>query len=113
MVIGFDVYFFALSMLQSTAAVLVISVVTGDIGSASNLAAGVPTLLLHTGYSRTMETEADDFARDLMTRQGIPLHRFTDMLTRLTADEGDSGVTSYLSTHPVVEDRNRRFLGED
>ncbi|MCE2948538.1 MAG: M48 family metallopeptidase [bacterium] len=52
-------------------------------GDWSSLLAGVPAVLIELHYSRSMEIEADDFARDLLARNGIPVQALVDMLEAL------------------------------
>jgi len=52
-------------------------------GDWSSLLAGVPAMLIELHYSRSMEIEADDFARDLLARNGIPVQALVTMLEAL------------------------------
>ncbi|MHB1083667.1 MAG: M48 family metallopeptidase [Thiobacillus sp.] len=94
--------------LQSIGAGAILVAVTGDIGSVTDLAAGLPSLLLQNGYSRDMEREADAYALDWLNTACIPPRRFADLLGRL--DKGASDKTSLLSSHPGSRDRIRPFL---
>jgi Zn-dependent protease with chaperone function len=94
--------------LQSIGAGAILVAVTGDIGSVTDLAAGLPSLLLQKGYSRDMEREADAYALAWLNTACIPPRRFADLLGRL--DKGDSGRTSLLSSHPGTRERIRPFL---
>ncbi len=94
--------------LQSIGAGAILVAVTGDISSVTDLAAGLPSLLLQTGYSRDMEREADAYALNWLNTACIPPRHFADLLGRL--DKGASGKTSLLSSHPGTRDRIRPFL---
>lgn len=52
-------------------------------GDWSSLLAGVPAMLVELHYSRSMEIEADDFARELLARNGIPVQALVKMLEAL------------------------------
>lgn len=52
-------------------------------GDWSSLLASVPAMLVELHYSRSMEIEADDFARDLLSRNGIPVQALVTMLEAL------------------------------
>ncbi|MFP5410766.1 MAG: M48 family metallopeptidase [Gammaproteobacteria bacterium] len=93
--------------LQSIGAGAILVAITGDIGSVTDLAAGLPSLLLQNGYSRDMEREADAYALAWLQAACIPPRRFADLLGRLDkrADE-----TSLLDSHPATPDRIRPFL---
>lgn len=81
--------------------------VTGDIGSVTDLAAGLPSLLLQNGYSRDMEREADAYALAWLNNACIPSRRFADLLGRLDKDTSDTGL---LDSHPGTPERIRPFL---
>lgn len=94
--------------LQSIGAGAILVAVTGDIGSVTDLAAGLPSLLLQSGYSRDMEREADTYALAWLNAACIPPKRFADMLGRIDKDASDK--TSLLDSHPGTVERIRPFL---
>jgi Zn-dependent protease with chaperone function len=93
--------------LQSIGAGAILVAVTGDIGSVTDLAAGLPSLLLQSGYSRDMEREADAYALAWLGTACIPARRFADILDRL--DKNTSG-TNLLDSHPGTRERIQPFL---
>jgi Zn-dependent protease with chaperone function len=93
--------------LQSIGAGAILVAVTGDIGSVTDLAAGLPSLLLQNGYSRDMEREADTYALAWLNNACIPPRRFADLLGRL---DKDTSHTSLLDSHPGTPERIRPFL---
>ena len=99
------------SVLQSSAVALLLTAVTGDIGSASGFAAAMPIILLETSYSRKFEREADQCAFDYMQAHDFDTKHFATILEKITAGNGDGSesVFTYLSTHPSTSDRTRRF----
>lgn len=88
--------------LQSIGAGAILVAVTGDIGSVTDLAAGLPSLLLQSGYSRDMEREADAYALAWLRTACIPPARFADILGRLDDDPSDTGL---LDSHPGTRER--------
>ena len=106
-------------VLQSSATGLVIATVTGDIVSATSLAATLPTAVIDAKFSRDFETEADNSAAGYLRQAGIPLKRFAEILTRLQAEqnrragkeekETKNRVTDFLSSHPDTSQRIKRF----
>ena len=92
--------------LQSIGAGAILVAVTGDIGSVTDLAAGLPSLLLQTGYSRDMEREADAYALAWLRTACIPPARFADILGRLDDDPSDTGL---LDSHPGTRERIAPF----
>jgi Zn-dependent protease with chaperone function len=93
--------------LQSIGAGAILVAITGDIGSISDLAAGLPSLLLQTGYSRDMEREADAYALVWLKTACIPPRRFADILGRI--DKNASGA-NLLDSHPGTRERIQPFL---
>lgn len=93
-------------VLRSSAALLVVSTVTGDLSTLTTFAGTLPFLLLQRGYSREFETEADDYAVELMRRAGIEVRHFESILKKLEAARPAQGNDfTYLSTHPNTDDR--------
>ena len=101
-------------ILQDSGAGLLIAVLTGDLTSASSIAAALPTMLVDAKFSRDMEREADDVAIAYLRQQEIPLQYFADILQGLQESRGgeqDSGtaVLEYLSSHPATRERIERL----
>lgn len=98
-------------VLQNSVTGLLLVLLTGDIGSASSLAAAVPTLLVQAKFSRAFETEADDYAARFLQSQGIPPRQLANLLQRLAEQSGEqeSSVSGFLSSHPLTEDRIRKL----
>lgn len=84
----------------------------GDIGGVGELVAGVPVLLLRTGYSRAMEREADAAALTLMRRACLPPRRFADLLLRLDAERPGAGMMLF-SSHPETRQRIKVFQAQE
>ena len=74
----------------------------------TDLAAGLPSLLLQKGYSRNMEREADAYALAWLNTACIPPRHFADILGRLDKDTTDS--TTLLDSHPGTHQRLEPFL---
>lgn len=95
-------------MLQSIGSGVVLVMITGDISNYSDLAAGLPAILLQQGYSRDMEDEADRFALNALQKAHIPPRRFADILIRIDPDA--NGSTTLFSSHPDSRKRIQMFL---
>lgn len=95
--------------MQSTAVALIIAAISGDVVSSSSLLVAMPTVLIHSSYSREFETEADDYAWHYLVDHGIPTESFSSILTRINGDSGGSDVSNYLSSHPGTRERVQRF----
>lgn len=93
-------------ILQDSIAGLLIVVLTGDIGSASSMAAAIPTVLLQTKFSRDFEREADIQAADTMVKLNLQPSHLANILQRLEKEYGDEEENAgFLSTHPLTKER--------
>ncbi|PUE06367.1 hypothetical protein B9Z51_16260 [Limnohabitans sp. T6-5] len=92
--------------LQSLGAGVILVAITGDLGNVSDVAAGLPALLLQTGYSRGMEREADDFALHWLRTACVSPQRFADILQRLDKRPTETGL---FDSHPGTAERIRQF----
>ncbi|RPI56144.1 MAG: M48 family metallopeptidase, partial [Acidobacteria bacterium] len=100
------------NMLQNSMVGLIVAWFIGDI---SSIAAAAPTALLEASYSRSLEREADTYAVQVLKTNGIPLKHLADLLRRLEAASGASGMPGalrYLSTHPATLERIQQLEGE-
>jgi Zn-dependent protease with chaperone function len=99
---------------------IVAFIVAWYVGDVSNVAAGLPILLLQARYSRTHESEADRFAGAMLKANGISPRRLSSMLARMEAardgaareerkPRGQSGTFDYLSSHPATAERIRQL----
>jgi Zn-dependent protease with chaperone function len=99
---------------------IVAGLVAWYLGDVSSVAAGLPTLLLQSRYSRAHEREADRFAATMLKANGIPPRRLADMLSRLEAahrdragkaadgaqeDQQRPAFADYYSSHPATKER--------
>ena len=98
------------ALLQNSVVAGLIVVLTGDVSSVTNVAAGIPVLLAQAGYSREFEYEADEVAKEYLLERGVPLHRFADLIVRMDeASKSQSGGINLLSSHPESSERIRSF----
>ena len=97
------------SLLQSSALALIIILVTGDMAEISELALGLPVLLVESGYSREFEREADSYAAQVMQNMGHDTAYLADLFDGIKAycqEETKSSCESgLLSTHPDTDER--------
>lgn len=93
--------------LQSSAVVVVAGFLFGDLSGTGSLSVSIPVLLLESGFSRSHEREADQFAFDLLRERGRSPADFAAAMSRLSKHYGekDMGAVSYLSTHPASAER--------
>lgn len=99
-------------VLAGAGVVLLSQLFVGDLPGIGDLASGVPALLLQSGYSRSMESEADAYAMDLMQRACLPPHRFADLLLRLEGGHAAAAAT-LISTHPDLRQRIKVFQSRE
>lgn len=78
-------------------------------GDVSQLLVVLPTVLMHTQFSRELEREADAYAAARLRQKGIAPARLAEILRKLSEQQprgsGDERWMRYLSTHPGVEER--------
>lgn len=93
--------------LESSAVVVVAGFLFGDLSGTGSLSVSIPVLLLESGFSRSHEREADDFAFLLLEKKGRSPADFAAVMRRLSQHYGekDFGTVSYLSTHPPSAER--------
>ncbi|MCF6337425.1 MAG: M48 family metallopeptidase [Gammaproteobacteria bacterium] len=70
-------------VIQGFSLALFVAVIAGDVASSSTIITGLPVLLVESGYSRDMETEADTFALQYMLRHAIDPAYFSIMMQKL------------------------------
>ncbi len=100
------------SLLQDSATVLLVASLTGDVTSITALSGALPTMLLEAKYSRTFETEADEFALQYLLDHDIPPQHFADIVLRMDKTSGThSNTHNYLASHPATSERARMFQG--
>lgn len=98
------------SVFRNSAALLVVSTITGDLSTLTTFASTLPLLLLQNGYSREFEQEADHYAVETLRLAQIDPRYLATILTKLERKRPDSGRDfSYLSTHPATKDRAARI----
>jgi len=96
------------TLLQGSAVAVVVATITADAASLSVAVAGLPALLAQAKYSREFETEADEFAFQLLKQHGRSPEAFATLMERL-AGEGDVERSyAFLSTHPMTAERVQR-----
>lgn len=99
-------------LLQNSATALVVMVITGDIGTVTSLAAGLPTLLVQSKYSRDFEREADDFAFAYLKQHHRSPEALTGILLRMEKRGSESAsIWDVFSTHPATQERAERAKG--
>jgi Zn-dependent protease with chaperone function len=93
-------------LLEGSAIALLVAGVTGDVASATSLAAAAPTLVLQTKFSRDNEREADAYGIELLRKAGIGPQHFAAILARMEAQAPRAPMLpSFLSSHPSTDER--------
>jgi len=96
-------------VLQDSAAAVTAAAVTSDAASLGVAVAGLPAVLAQARYSREFETEADDFAFQLLRRRGLSPEAFATLMERLTRKQQDTErAFAFVSSHPVTAERIER-----
>jgi predicted Zn-dependent protease len=96
-------------VLQDSAVAVAAATITGDAATLSVAVAGLPSVLAQAEYSRDFETEADDFAFQLLRDHEMSPEAFATVMERIEVDcECEPGVLDFLSTHPITGERIER-----
>ena len=101
---------------QSLGVGVLVATLFGDAASLSTIIVAVPGVLVHTGYSRAFEEEADRYAFVRLKELGLSPRHFAEMLRRLEGSRGGGArgerALDYLSSHPATEKRIERALAQ-
>jgi Zn-dependent protease with chaperone function len=94
-------------LVQSHALSALVSVIApGDLGG---LAADFGAIVISQSYSRDAESEADDYAVDILNETGIRPDGMAEFFERFAREEDDKddapSVLQYLSSHPLSVER--------
>lgn len=96
------------SVFRGSAALLLVSAITGDLSTLTTFSASIPIVLLQRGYSREFEVAADLHAVETLHQAGINVDSFATILKKLETSRPSAGPDySWFSTHPATEDRIR------
>ncbi|MSQ59389.1 MAG: M48 family metallopeptidase [Betaproteobacteria bacterium] len=99
-------------LLQSSITAMTAMAIYGDVTAITGLAASVPAMLAHTGYSRAAERESDNLAFVLLKKTGRSPRAFASAMAALEQTSGKKNpgsgrakIPGYLSTHPATDER--------
>lgn len=95
-------------IIQSSAVGAIATLLFGDV---SAVIANIPTVMLDMKYSRDAETEADDYAMQMMDANGIAREHLAVAFEKLEALA--PGVSPYMSSHPSGNERVMRIRGNN
>ena len=93
----------------------VLLAITGDVSGSSEIFLSLPVVLTELAYSRGFEREADRYALDYLQANNLRTDHFAHLMRRIDqaaeSRQGDSKRKwlSYISTHPLTEERIREF----
>lgn len=127
------------STIQQFSLAMFVTLITGDVSSSSSIITAIPVMLVESGFSQDMETEADDYSFEYMTKNNINPNHFAVMMEKLEASflpeytecienkksfncikeavalnktkKNHSNLLNYFSTHPSSKARMERFKG--
>ncbi len=91
---------------QGLGVVMMISIIAGDVTSATSIGASVPAAIVNNGYSRKFEAQSDETAGNYLMKHYGTTKALGDALKHLTdSHPGSSGIPDMLSTHPGTANR--------
>jgi Zn-dependent protease with chaperone function len=102
------------SVIQTSAMLLGVVLLTGDLTSLNALILAVPAMLLDSGYTRRLEEEADDYSLAEMQRLNIDPINFAEIMTRIERSHSEEGSeenseVGYWDSHPSTDSRIEKF----
>jgi len=92
-------------LLQNSMSTALIASISGDLTSISGLATSIPSVLLHSAYSREFEREADELAFTYLRQQNFDTGALSTLLLRIESQSEHSQTNGFLSTHPQSQER--------
>lgn len=96
-------------ILQDSAVATLAAALTSDASSLSLAVSGLPVMIAQTKYSREFESEADEFAFQLLKQHDISPELFALLMERLSEKHGaDESTWSFISSHPITAKRIAR-----
>ena len=75
-------------------------VITGDVSTSSSIVTAIPLMLVESGFSQEMETEADSFAFNYMRKHEVDTNYFATMMQKLEA--------SYLPAYQECKKKEKK-----
>ena len=99
--------------LQAAGLAALAAALFGDATSITSLATTLPVALLRSGYTRELETEADDYAFRRLREIGLSPKAFAEimlLLEKARQKTSGGGPKDYFSTHPATAKRIQRAL---
>lgn len=94
------------SVLQNSVIGITVAALTADAATLSAVVTGLPVLIARTKYSRLFETEADQYAFELIKKRGYSPNAFAALMERLSKNKNNSrGPLTWFSTHPGTAER--------
>ncbi len=94
------------NILLNSGLLVIVIAIAGDVVSTTTI--GLPLLLIHNGYSREFERQADLYAVEYCKKHHISGTHFVNLYKRLQQKTPDN-IPSLLSTHPADEERIALF----
>lgn len=93
------------SIFRSLSGYLIISLIFNDINGISAVLADNSNMLVNLGYSRSLESQADEKAAEVLRKNGLKMEGLVDLFTLLSEGNKDAEYLKLLSTHPLTGDR--------
>ncbi len=99
---------------ESIATSLLLTYFFGDFNELAEYVSGSALTLIQNNFSRDFERAADDYATTKLIALGVSPEAFAIAMRKLAADDDtdNSTITSYLSSHPLIEERINRALAK-
>lgn len=86
------------STIQQFSLAMFVMVITGDVSTSSSIVTAIPLMLVESGFSQDMETEADSYSLTYMQKHNINPNYFSTIMEKLEA--------SYLPEYIECKEKN-------
>ncbi|TLY51202.1 MAG: M48 family metallopeptidase [Gammaproteobacteria bacterium] len=95
------------NVLQDSAVILIATLISGDVSSASAVVVSLPTFLLQSHYSRAFESDADEYAFAALKAHDISPQAFAEVMQKFIRKYPglQSRSFAYFSSHPPTAER--------
>ena len=103
----------ARSILQDSLVALGTMAILGDASSVASIATTLPTVMLHTSYSRDFERESDQFAFDLLKKTGRSPRLFAEALAAMEAERDKPGGSGEGCKVPGDDEKAQEKPGDE
>lgn len=91
--------------LENLGVVACLSLMIGDVGTMNSIIVAIPSTIIQSRYSQSMEKEADAWAVQWLVENNKSVEPMKAILRRVVNSRPDSDSIQWISSHPALEER--------